>query len=147
VGLALGSILPNGRLAGGASEMCLLPPVAISQSDIRELQLAKGAIAAGLRILAARRGARVADLSRIHLAGAFGNYITIGSARRIGLLEAEASRIQPAGNTSLRGVKMFLLSPSRQDEWIRAIMARTGHLPLASDPAFQETFVECMAFG
>jgi uncharacterized 2Fe-2S/4Fe-4S cluster protein (DUF4445 family) len=145
-GLELGSILPNGRLAGGAREFSLIPPIGITQADIRELQLAKGAIAAGLRILMDRWGAPVCDLRKIYLAGAFGNYINIESARRIGLLEAESSRIVPAGNTSLRGVKMALLAPSRRDGWIARIISRTEHVPLASDPKFQETFVECMGF-
>jgi uncharacterized 2Fe-2S/4Fe-4S cluster protein (DUF4445 family) len=145
-GLELGSILANGRLAGGAREFPLIPPIGITQADIRELQLAKAAIAAGLRILTDRWGARAGDLRKIHLAGAFGNYINIESARRIGLLEAESSRIVPAGNTSLRGVKMALLAPSRRDRWIAGIRSRTHHVPLASDPKFQETFVECMGF-
>jgi uncharacterized 2Fe-2S/4Fe-4S cluster protein (DUF4445 family) len=94
-----------------------------------------------------RWGARVCDLRKIYLAGAFGNYINIESARRIGLLEAESSRIVPAGNTSLRGVKMALLAPSRRDAWIAGILSRTKHVPLASDPKFQETFVKCMGFS
>ncbi|MBZ5583693.1 MAG: ASKHA domain-containing protein, partial [Acidobacteriia bacterium] len=143
-GLDLGRILSNGRLAGGAREMTLAPPVAITQNDIRELQLAKGAIAAGLRILAERFGARLGDIRRVHLAGAFGNYVNIESARRIGLLEVEA--VHPAGNTSLRGVKMALLAPSRREQRIAGIRARAEHVPLAADPKFQETFVDCLAF-
>jgi len=145
-GLDLGRILPNGRFANGAREMALVPPVAITQADVRELQLAKGAIAAGLRILADRWGARVEDIRKIHLAGAFGNYVNIESARRIGLLEAEPSCIFPAGNTSLRGVKMALLAPSRRDAWIGGIHVRAEHVPLAADLKFQETFVDCLAF-
>jgi uncharacterized 2Fe-2S/4Fe-4S cluster protein (DUF4445 family) len=160
-GLELGAILPNGRLANGAREWPLMPPVALAQSDIRELQLAKGAIAAGLELLLGRMGQtpcrgplgtahprpRAGELlSTVHLAGAFGNYMDIESARRIGMLKTEASRILPAGNASLRGVKMLLLSPSHRDATIAAIRARTEHVPLASDPCFQETFAGCMAF-
>jgi uncharacterized 2Fe-2S/4Fe-4S cluster protein (DUF4445 family) len=146
-GLDLGAILGSGRLAGGSREFPVLPPVALTQADIRELQLAKGAIAAGLRTLLGRYGARQSDLRKIYLAGAFGNYVDIRSARRIGLLEADASLVAPAGNTSLRGVKMALLSPSRREQWIENIRARTEHVPLAADATFQETFVECMAFA
>ncbi|MGD0497647.1 MAG: ASKHA domain-containing protein [Bryobacteraceae bacterium] len=145
-GLEMGSILPNGRLANGAREFPLLEAVTLTQADFRELQLAKGAIASGVRILAERRGASLSDLRRIYLAGAFGNYVDIASARRIGLIEAEAERIFPAGNASLRGVKMALLSPSRRDAWIAGVRARTEHVPLAADPKFQETFVECLPF-
>lgn len=155
-GLDLGAILPNGRLADGAREWTLEPPVSISQSDIRELQLAKGAIAAGLRLLLDRWGAKAADLEAVYLAGAFGNYLNIESARRIGLLDLEPRRITggagfvgasivPAGNTSLRGVKMALLCPSRRGRWIEQIKSRTEHVPLASDPAFMDTFMDCLA--
>jgi uncharacterized 2Fe-2S/4Fe-4S cluster protein (DUF4445 family) len=144
-GLDLGAILPNGRLADGSREWMLEPPVSISQSDIRELQLAKGAIAAGLRILLQRWGARAEDIEAVYLAGAFGNYVNVESARRIGLLDFDATRILPAGNTSLRGVKMALLCPSRRARWMGRIRARTEHVPLASDAGFMDAFVECLA--
>ena len=145
-GLELGKILPNGRLANGAREFPLVPPVSIAQADIRELQLAKGAIAAGLRLLLTRSGVRAGDLAAVHLAGAFGNYLNVESARRIGMLEAPASLVLPAGNASLRGVKMALLSPSRRENWIARILARTVHVPLASEAGFEETFVDCLTF-
>ena len=130
----IGKVLP---LAG---------PVEITQSDVRELQLAKGAIAAGLRILAQRRGARVEQIECVYLAGAFGNYVRVEGARRIGLLEVEAARIVPAGNTSLRGVKMALADPERRAQWIAEIRTRTEHVALGSDPEFQETFADCLGF-
>jgi uncharacterized 2Fe-2S/4Fe-4S cluster protein (DUF4445 family) len=146
VGLELGKIRPNGRLADGAREFPLVPPVAITQADIRELQLAKGAVAAGLRLLLKRWGVRAGDLAGVHLAGAFGNYLNVASARRIGMLEAPASLIVPAGNASLRGVKMALLAPSRREAWIEGIRARTEHVALAAEAGFEDTFVGCMSF-
>jgi uncharacterized 2Fe-2S/4Fe-4S cluster protein (DUF4445 family) len=145
-GLDTGAILASGRLAGGAAELPLDPPVSVTQADLRELQLAKGAVAAGVRILAARWNARPADLDAVWLAGAFGNYVNLESARRIGLLEAGLSCVAPAGNAALRGVKMLLLAPSRAEQWIAGIRSRVEHAPLASDPAFQDTFVDCLAF-
>jgi len=147
VGLDLGQILPNGRLADGAREFPLVPPVVVTQADIRELQFAKGAIAAGLRLLLKRWGARAGDLGAVHLAGAFGNYLNAESARRIGMLETPASLVRPAGNASLRGVKMALLSPSRRERWIAGIRGRAEHVALASEAGFEETFVNCLAFG
>jgi uncharacterized 2Fe-2S/4Fe-4S cluster protein (DUF4445 family) len=143
-GLELGVIQPNGRVRG---EFQLEGPVGITQSDIRELQLAKGAIAAGLRILAGRWGARLDEIDAVYLAGAFGNYVNVESARRIGLLESDAARIVPCGNTSLRGVKMALLRPSRREQWISSITSRTEHIGLASDAGFQDTFVDCLALS
>ena len=145
-GLDTGAILASGRLAGGAAELPLDPSVSVTQADVRELQLAKGAVAAGVRILAARWNARPADLDAVWLAGAFGNYVNLVSARRIGLLESDLSRVAPAGNAALRGVKMLLLAPSRAEQWISGIRSRVEHAPLASDPAFQDIFVDCLAF-
>ncbi|MBZ5593991.1 MAG: ASKHA domain-containing protein [Acidobacteriia bacterium] len=144
--LHMGRILPTGRLANGTQELELMPPVSITQSDIRELQLAKGAIAAGLRILLERCGATLHQLDRVYLAGAFGNYVNTASARRIGLLELGPENIEPAGNTALRGTKMLLLAPSRRSALVEQIGRLTQHVSLASDPHFQDAFVDCMRF-
>ena len=145
-GLELGAIAANGRLTGGAKDFPLVAGVGITQADIRELQLAKAAIAAGLRILTAHWGANPGDLTAVYLAGAFGNYLDVASARRIGLVEVGPVRVKPVGNTALRGVKMHLLTPSQRDLRIANIRARTEHLSLAADPDFQEIFVDCLAF-
>ncbi len=138
--LDLGTLLPNGRLAGGARELRLCGTVVLSQRDLRELQLAKAAIAAGLRILCERRGARVQDLERVYLAGAFGNYVRIASAARIGLLEMEQERVEPAGNTALRGSKMSLLHGAATAGIV------VEHVELAAVGSFQDTFVDCLSF-
>lgn len=138
--LELGRLLPNGRLADGGRELRLCGEIALTQRDLRELQLAKAAIASGLRILCARRGVRVQDLDRVHLAGAFGNYVRVSSAERIGLLEMDASRVEPAGNTALRGAKMALLDASVDPG------LAVEHVELAADERFQETFVDCLGF-
>ena len=84
-GLELGWIRPDGRMTSDRG-MPLAGTVTLSAADVRELQLAKGAIATGLRMLAARFGASLDDIHQLHLAGAFGNYINRASAQRIGLL-------------------------------------------------------------
>jgi uncharacterized 2Fe-2S/4Fe-4S cluster protein (DUF4445 family) len=139
-GLDTGAILPNGRMANGARQFTVAGPVALVQSDVRELQLAKAAIASGLRLLAARWGAELDDIAVVHLAGAFGNYVRIESAVRIGLLEIPPCRIETAGNTALRGAKMMLLSPELRIE------APVEHISLASEPGFQDAFVNAMPF-
>ena len=110
VGLETGAVLPSGRIANGTKLFPVAGPVVLYQADIRELQLAKAAIAAGFRLLLRSLGAKAEDLNRIHLAGAFGNYIQASSAIGIGLLEFTSQRILPSGNTALRGAKMLLLS-------------------------------------
>ncbi len=139
-GLRSGSILSNGRIADGTKIFPIAPPVVLYQSDIRELQLAKGAIAAGFRLLLKHLGTEVRSLRAIHLAGAFGNYVQIESALRIGLLEAPHSAIHAAGNTALRGAKMLLLADHEQQ------LPRIEHVSLAADPAFQDEFASCMSF-
>ena len=140
-GLELGGIDPSGRLAGG--ELVLQPPVRITQADVRELQLAKAAVAAGLRILLERAGARAGDVKRLWLAGAFGNTINRASARRIGLLELPIEVIRPAGNTALRGAKMALF---RDDLEYAEVRSRVEHVALAADPRFLDLYAAAMGF-
>jgi uncharacterized 2Fe-2S/4Fe-4S cluster protein (DUF4445 family) len=145
-GLELGVIRPTGRLRDARTPWPLVEPVSLTQSDIRELQLAKAAIAAGLRILLARLGVARSDITRVYLAGAFGNYVNRGSARRIGLLDFPLEIVEPAGNTALLGAKMSLFLADR-GEWAHAaIRARTEHLSLAADEHFLDTYVEEMTF-
>jgi uncharacterized 2Fe-2S/4Fe-4S cluster protein (DUF4445 family) len=139
-GLRSGQILPNGRIADGSRIFPVAPPVVLYQSDIRELQLAKGAIAAGFRLLRGRLGVDASSLAAIHLAGAFGNYVQIESALRIGLLEAPHALIHAAGNTALRGAKMLLLA--QQESALPPI----EHVSLAAEPTFQDEFASCMTF-
>lgn len=138
-GLRSAAILANGRIANGSKIFPIAAPVVLYQSDIRELQLAKGAIAAGFRLLLKRLGADVSSLHAIHLAGAFGNYVQMESALRIGLLEAPYAVIHAAGNTALRGAKMLLLADEPP-------LPPIEHVSLAADPAFQDEFANCMTF-
>lgn len=143
--LDLGLILPSGRLKDGAKKLPLCGDVAISQTDVRQLQLAKGAISAGIQILARRCGIRLEDITKLHLAGAFGNYINVGSARRIGLLPIAEARIAPAGNAALHGAKLALCSrdPGRLYE---RVLGMTQHLSLSADAEFQDIYVAEMTF-
>jgi len=138
-GLDAGLIAASGRLASGAGTLEVMAPVRLSQQDIRQLQLAKAAIAAGVRILWNRFGLADAAEVPIFLAGAFGNYINRASARRIGLVSAPDARLHPAGNTSLLGAKLALFADPDDD--FSALRARIEHIPLASDPTFQEIFI------
>lgn len=154
--LELGLVQPDGKLAAsanGTGTLPLLPPISLLQADIRELQLAKGAIAAGIRILLQQWGATPADVQRVWLAGAFGNYLNRASARRIGLIEFPPDKVEPAGNTALLGAKLALFQgPSPTDNnsegncVIESIRARTRHIPLNDDPDFMDAFVTAMQF-
>jgi uncharacterized 2Fe-2S/4Fe-4S cluster protein (DUF4445 family) len=139
-GLESGAILPSGRIANHTRVFPICEPVVLDQADIRELQLAKAAIASGFRLLLKRLGASVGDLQCIYLAGAFGNYVQIDSAIGIGLIEAPGSRVQAAGNTALRGAKELLLAAEEPT------LPGITHVSLAADPSFQDEFVNCMTF-
>jgi uncharacterized 2Fe-2S/4Fe-4S cluster protein (DUF4445 family) len=144
--LELGWIQPNGRLTSGGDRLALAPPVTLTQRDIRQLQLAKGAVAAGIRILLDRLGAEVGGVSRLYLAGAFGNYVKPASARRIGLIDFPDESVEPAGNTALLGAKLALLAHESDDLGFSAIRKSIDHMSLAADPHFQEIFVEETVF-
>ncbi len=143
-GLQIDAIQPSGRITDGTKIFPIVPnvapPVVLYQSDIRELQLAKAAIAAGFRILLKRLNASAVDLHSIHLAGAFGNYVQIESALRIGLLESPRALIHAAGNTALRGAKMLLLADREPT------LPPIQHISLAADSNFQDEFANCMTF-
>jgi uncharacterized 2Fe-2S/4Fe-4S cluster protein (DUF4445 family) len=129
-----GLIERRGRIA---APIALAPAVSLTQSDIREVQLAKAAIAAGAELLSAGRA-----VEKVYLAGAFGNYINRASARRVGLLEFPLERVEPVGNTALLGAKQALFAEDLSFAPLRALVR---HVPLAPDPMFQEIFVEKMA--
>jgi uncharacterized 2Fe-2S/4Fe-4S cluster protein (DUF4445 family) len=144
-GLMLGQILPDGRLADGQDAMELQSPVQVTQQDIRELQLAKGAIATGLRLLLKQWGAGIDDLQQLYLAGAFGNYVNRASAKRIGLFDCPVEKVHAAGNAALHGAKLALFI---NDDGIDlpAVRQTITHVPLAADPEFQNAFAEAMTF-
>ena len=143
-GLELGVIAASGRFAHGENSWTLSPPVALTQNDIRELQLAKAAIAAGIKLLMQRRGAT--ELTRLYLAGAFGNYIDRSSAQGIGLIDFPPERVEAAGNTALLGAKLALFSLDAEDGSYAGIRRRIEHVALNADPKFQDVFVEELAF-
>lgn len=122
------------------------PSVTLTQQDIRELQLASGAIRAGIEALLRKAGLSVRDLDAILLAGAFGNYIRRENALRIGLLPPlHYLSIRFIGNASLTGAKRALLA---QAEFARArtLQSRTTHVELASEPGFTDLFMDHMFF-
>jgi uncharacterized 2Fe-2S/4Fe-4S cluster protein (DUF4445 family) len=138
-GLRCEAIAPSGRVADGSRVFPVFEPVRLFQSDVRELQLAKAAIAAGLRLILAHLSVQPDGLSRVDLAGAFGNYIRIRSAVEIGLLEIREPIIHAAGNTALRGAKMLLAGAKEPSTSVE-------HLSLAALPEFQDEFASCMSF-
>ncbi|MDO4545028.1 MAG: ASKHA domain-containing protein [Bacillota bacterium] len=120
--------------------------ILITQKDIREVQLAKGAIYAGMKLLLEEAGRDFEEIDQIIVAGAFGNYIDKQSAVTIGVLPAiDPDKIVFAGNTAGAGVSMALLSAKEMAE-VAGIPARVKHIELAKKDGFQEVYMKSMAF-
>jgi len=120
--------------------------VAITQKDIRELQLAKGAILAGIEILKKELGITDEDLTEVQLAGAFGSYIKRESARGIGLVpQLPLDKIKSIGNAAGVGSQLALISQTARQE--AANLAKwVEYIELSSRPDFQEEFMKAIYF-
>jgi len=118
----------------------------LKQMDVRELQLAKAAIAAGIDMLMDEMGITVADIDHVYLAGALGNYVNPHSAIRIGLLPPVAPEIITSlGNAASTGASMALLS---KHYWNMAqeLSDSIDHIELSSRVDFDKYFIERMDF-
>jgi uncharacterized 2Fe-2S/4Fe-4S cluster protein (DUF4445 family) len=120
--------------------------ILLTQDDVRQVQLAKGAIASGIAMVQRVAGVAPGDVDELMLAGGFGNYVSIASAVRIGLIPPlPRERIRYVGNAAALGAQMCVLSErerARADELAR----RIGHVSLAAHPDFEQVFVDCMNF-
>ncbi|OLN29478.1 ASKHA domain-containing protein [Desulfosporosinus metallidurans] len=122
-------------------------PIMITQSDIRELQMAKGAMAAGVRVLIETYGIQVQDIKEVLLAGAFGNYLNPHSACVIGLIPLELEgKIKMIGNAAGTGAKLALLSSSKFRR-SKDIAEHVKFVELGSYPRFNSIFGECTYFN
>lgn len=120
--------------------------VFLNQRDIRELQLAKAAIAAGIQILCQKKGIQTGDIERVLIAGAFGNYLDPASACAIGMLPQELlDRITSIGNAAGEGARIVAVNEA-QFERSRRLAERTEFTELALDMGFQEVYVDEMGF-
>ena len=133
-------LLVSGADASSGHPLYLIP------RDIRELQLASGAIRAGVMIMLRQAGIGVEDVRHVLLAGGFGNYIRRENACRIGLLPAmPVSSIRFVGNAASMGAKTVLFSREHRAEAERIAMS-TEHIDLSLDPEFQMEFGMAMMF-
>lgn len=116
----------------------------ITQKDIREVQLAKAAITAGVKVLMNECKADYCDIEHVYLAGGFGNYIDMDSAAAIGLIPGELrDKVVPIGNGALTGAKLSLKSSDYMADTSR-IYKLIKYVELSSRPDFQDFFVDCM---
>lgn len=121
-------------------------PILLTQRDVREVQLAKGAIAAGIGTLLEEFGADADDLERVCLAGAFGNLIRPERARAIGLIpDVPLERVHFVGNAAGAGAKMLLVNRSLR-RTAEDVARGVEHVELSRRPDFQGRFADSMLF-
>lgn len=144
--LRTGELDESGRLQSGDTYRLGDSGVYLTQKDVREVQLAKAAMAAGTALLAGRLGIDINDVEEVNIAGAFGNYIDPDSACAIGLIpEALRQKLVPVGNAAGEGAKLALMDRSL---WraARTLAETTEFLELATLPDFQDEFVDQLGF-
>ncbi len=122
--------------------------IIITQKDIRELQNAKAAIAAGIKVLSKEYGIKLSDINKVYLAGGFGNYINVRSAFKIGLIPEEIaeSKIESVGNTAGSGAILGLLSSKQLQKTIK-IKNMIKYIELSASKDFVGEFVNSMFFN
>lgn len=146
VALDQGLMNARGRILTEDRLLHLTDAIFLTQEDIRQVQTAKGAIAAGISLLAAHLGAQLQDIRKVYLAGAFGTYMRPASACRIGLLPTELEeQIQAVGNAAGSGAMQLAVS-APQFEQAGLLASQIEFLELASAPGFQRCFAAQMRF-
>ncbi len=155
--LKWGIIDPSGRLqvshkfakrikGKDNTEFMLTDTISLTQKDLREIQLAKGAIFAAQRILLKAYGAELSDVKEMVLAGAFGNYIPKESAKMMGLIfDLPTERITSIGNAAGVGAKLCLLS-LKERERAEILSHQVEYIELSSRHDFQGEFMDAMFF-
>ena len=120
--------------------------IVLTQKDIRELQLAKAAVRAGIEILLEKYGISYSELETVYLAGGFGHGIDQNKAAQIGLIpSAFLDRIEVVGNASLTGAKQYLLQKEAAEQ-AEALRKVSKEVALAAEKRFQEVYVDAMYF-
>lgn len=130
----------------GIDRFYITDDIYISQQDIRQYQLAKSAIRAGLETLLISQGIKCADIDTVYLAGGFGYYLDIDNAVTTGLLpDCFKNSIITSGNTSGKGAVMCLIN----NDYIKKceeIALKTVIIELSNDSNFMELFIDNMSF-
>jgi len=120
--------------------------IVLTQDDVRQVQLAKGAIASGIAMLQHIAGVSDETVAELMLAGGFGNYVSIASALRIGLIPPlPKEKIRYVGNAASLGAQLCLVSETERQR-AESVAASIEHVSLAAHPDFERIFVDAMNF-
>ena len=130
-----------GEINSGEEKIELTSGVFLTQQDIREFQLAKAAIAAGIQMLLNQLQVTYEEIDKVFIAGGFGNFLNIKNVIRTRLIECDEKKIVKLGNTALIGAKMFLFE---DEKFIQNILNITTHSNLEGDTTFQDVYIEKM---
>jgi uncharacterized 2Fe-2S/4Fe-4S cluster protein (DUF4445 family) len=118
----------------------------VTRKDVHEIQLAKGAIRAGIGVLLDEAGIGAEDVDEWVIAGAFGTYLDLRSAQRVGMFPAmPLNRFQQVGNAAGVGAKEMLLSQIKRTESFE-MTGRVRYVELTIYPDFTQRFVDAMYF-
>ncbi len=121
-------------------------PVFVTQRDVREVQLAKGAIRAGIEIMLEELRAESEDIDRVYLAGAFGNYLRKENIMRIGVLpRIDPEKVVSVGNAAGQGGKLALINRGKLEE-VNRIAGEVEYIELSFRSDFTDKFTSAMAF-
>lgn len=121
-------------------------PIYFTQKDVREVQLAKAAISAGIKILISQTGISYNKIEKINVAGGFGNFMDINNTINIGLLPKELEgKVYSIGNSAGSGAKMYLLSQEQREKALK-IKKATTYIELSTRADFQDHFMDSIMF-
>lgn len=130
----------------GMKAFRIVDEICITQKDVREIQNAKAAIAAGISTLIKKYHIKPDEVQKIYLAGGFGNYINVESAMAIGLLpKLSLQNVIASGNTAGAGASMCLLSHKYIDG-AEEIKKQVEYIELTTDPGFTNEYIDNMIF-
>ena len=119
--------------------------IALLQQDIREIQMAKAAIRAGMETLLIHSGAQWEEVGQIYLAGGFGYFLNVKKAASVGLLpQTAASKTKAVGNTALKGAILYL--ETKNGTALQEIIKSAKSISLAEDEKFQELYLDHISF-
>jgi uncharacterized 2Fe-2S/4Fe-4S cluster protein (DUF4445 family) len=139
------------RGSGHGKEFVLVPGVenngmeiTFDRNDVTEIQLAKGAMRAGVEILLIKAGITAQDLNKVVIAGAFGTYLDVQSGVDIGMFpRLDKHRFVQVGNAAGAGARMALLSQQVREQAIQ-VAQRVAYVELSSEPSFSATFARSL---
>ena len=121
-------------------------PIVFTQRDVREVQLAKAAVAAGIQLITKSMGITYEDIDKVYIGGGFGNFMDIDSALTIGMIPSELKgKIYSIGNCAGTGARLYLLSKENREKTLE-IIKNSSYIELSTRKDFQDYYIDAMMF-